>query len=121
MADDTIKTRKRRMIETWNSLSHALQGIWIISMSLFLICAMIFGILLMYFVYQKIYELIFYRNREWNFDIKNKFARSMFDGDSNDPAFFQGNRKRVMFGVRMMIISTFIVFFGSVYIGLYQI
>lgn len=120
MMDDTITTRKRRMVETCNSLFHTLQDIWIINMSLFLICAIIFGILLMHSVYQQIYELIFYRNRGWNFDIDNKFTGSTFDGDSNDPMFVQENRKRVIFERPVMIVTLTFAFICSYYIWFFE-
>lgn len=84
-------------------------------MDLFLICAIIFGAYLIHIIYQQIYELIFYRNRGWNFDIDNKFTGTTFDGDSNDSIFVQGNRKRVTFGTPLIIITTFIVLSVCVY------
>lgn len=84
-------------------------------MNLFLISAIVFGFSFIYLLYQQIYEIIFYRNRGWNFDIDNKFTGTTFDSDRNDPMFAQSNRKRVIFGMPMLMSGALIVSIFSIY------
>lgn len=84
-------------------------------MNLFLISAIVFGFSFIYLLYQQIYEIIFYRNRGWNFDIYNKFTGTTFDSDSNDPMFAQSNRKRVIFGMPTFMLFTLIALICSIY------